>query len=415
MIETAVKTLKNRIVDHGEEAPDQLLANPRNWRVHPKDQQDALEGVLQQVGWVQDVVVNRQTGHLVDGHLRVSLALRRKEPTVPVVYVDLTPEEEALVLASMDPVSAMATVDKEKLDALLHEVQTTDAGVQKMLSDLAEAEGLYFGKDGKPAVEDVEPQIDRAGELKKKWGTEMGQLWALGDHRLICGDCTDQAVVTKCLDGVVPLLCVTDPPYGIEYNADWRNHASRADGSPIGGGAIGTVHNDDRADWRDAWAHFPGDVIYSWHPAGAPSLVHAAALQDSGFKIRAQIIWAKNHFPIGRGDYHVKHEPCWYCVREGRTAHFTDDRTQTTLWDIDKPHKSETGHSTQKPIECMARPIRNHDSEYVYEPFSDSGTTIIACEQLGRKCRAVEISPAYVAVALERWAEATGGTPELVQ
>lgn len=233
-------------------------------------------------------------------------------------------------------------------------------------------------------------------------------------HRLICGDCTDPAVVARVLDNVVPLLCVTDPPYGVEYNADWRNHAFRTDGSPTDGRAIGTVTNDDVADWHAAWMLFPGDVIYSWHPAGATSLIHAAALQNAGFKIRMQIIWAKNHFPIGRGDYHVKHEPCWYCVRDGKSAHFTDDRTQTTLWEIDKPYKSETGHSTQKPIECMEKPIRNHDSEYVYDPFVGSGTTIIACERLCRECRAIEVSPEYVSVALQRFFDATGIEPKLL-
>jgi DNA modification methylase len=151
---------------------------------------------------------------------------------------------------------------------------------------------------------------------------------------------------------------------------------------------------------------------------------------------------------ISRGNYHHQHEPCWYAVRKGKPAKFTEDRTQTTLfkniadvtrpdelvflakdkakrvyairgdkstlWQIPKPTKSETGHSTQKPIECMARPIRNHDSEYVYEPFSGSGTTIIACEKLKRKCRAIELNPAYVAVALQRWADATGKTPKLL-
>ena len=130
--------------------------------------------------------------------------------------------------------------------------------------------------------------------------------------------------------------------------------------------------------------------------------------------MRAMIIWAKNQLCISRGHYHWKHEPCWYAVKNGRTANWIGDRKQNTLWEIEKPQASETGHSTQKPVECMARPIRNHNSEYVYEPFSGSGTTLIACEQLGRKCRAIEIHPPYVAVALQRWADATGKTPVLI-
>jgi DNA modification methylase len=265
---------------------------------------------------------------------------------------------------------------------------------------------------------DAEAQIDKAEELRVKWGVETGQLWQLGDHRLLCGDSTKAEDVERCLGGVVPLLMVTDPPYGVEYDAGWRSEAmptknDKGRWTTKDGRAKGAVLNDDRADWREAWVLFPGDVAYVWH-AGNMAHIVAVSLMSADLQIRAQIIWAKNQLVIGRGDYHPQHEPCWYCVRSGKPGLRTDDRKQTTLWQIDKPKKSETGHSTQKPIECMARPIRNHNSEYVYEPFSGSGTTLIACEQLGRKCRAIEIHPPYVAVALQRWADATGKTPVLI-
>lgn len=127
---------RNRIVRTGEEAPDQLLANPKNWRIHPKHQQAALEGVLGDVGWVQQVIVNERTGHVVDGHLRVSLALRRDEPRVPVVYVDLSEDEEALILATLDPITALAAMDREQLGDLLTDVHTSDAGLRALLTDL---------------------------------------------------------------------------------------------------------------------------------------------------------------------------------------------------------------------------------------------------------------------------------------
>jgi len=150
----------NRIVDHGEEAPDQLLANPANWRIHPKSQQDALNGVLNEVGWVQNVIVNRKTGHLIDGHLRVALALRKHEQKIPVVYVDLSPQEEALVLASLDPLAAMAVTDKEKLDELMKDIQTEDEVVLKMLKEIVEKEGLLLGE--------VEKQT--SGNLSDRFG-----------------------------------------------------------------------------------------------------------------------------------------------------------------------------------------------------------------------------------------------------
>jgi ParB-like chromosome segregation protein Spo0J len=141
---------RKRIVGFDDVAPDQLAANPLNWRVHPKHQQDALSGVLDQVGWVQSVLVNKRTGFVVDGHLRVALALRRNEPTVPVLYVDLSEDEEALVLATLDPIGALATADKEKLDELLRDVDTGSAAVQAMLSELAEREGIKDTDSGAP-------------------------------------------------------------------------------------------------------------------------------------------------------------------------------------------------------------------------------------------------------------------------
>ena len=232
----------------------------------------------------------------------------------------------------------------------------------------------------------------------------LGDVWILGKHRIVCGDCTDQGVVDKALDGVKPHLMVTDPPYGVEYDANWRNEADRANGKPYGALAVGEVLNDDRADWRDAWALFPGDVAYVWH-AGNMAHVVAESLLACELNIRAQIIWAKHQFVIGRGDYHPHHEPCWYAVRKGKVGHYNGDRKQSTLWQIPKPQKSETGHSTQKPVECMKRPIENNSSpgQAVYEPFSGSGTTIIAGEMTGRCIHAIELNPAYVDVAVTRW------------
>ena len=183
----------------------------------------------------------------------------------------------------------------------------------------------------------------------------------------------------------------------------------RKDGSPISGRAIGKVINDDKADWRDAWALFPGDVAYIWH-ADKKAHIVAESLEATDFEIRAQIIWVKNNHVIGRGHFHPKHEPCWYAVRKKRTASWEGDRKQNTIWEIDKPQKSETGHSTQKPVECMRRPILNNSSvgQAIYEPFSGSGTTVIACEMTGRACYAMELSPAYVDMAVARWEQFTG-------
>lgn len=152
---------RSRIVGTGEEPPDQLLANPGNWRIHPRAQQEALAGVLSEVGWVQHVIVNRRTGHLLDGHLRVSLALRRNEPSVPVLYVDLDPAEETLILATLDPLAAMATTDATKLDELLREVRTGEAAVQAMLDQLAQTAGIVPPNvEFKEYDESIEEQVE---------------------------------------------------------------------------------------------------------------------------------------------------------------------------------------------------------------------------------------------------------------
>jgi DNA modification methylase len=229
-----------------------------------------------------------------------------------------------------------------------------------------------------------------------------------GGHRLLCGDSTVPTDVERVLGGAEPHLMVTDPPYGVEYDANWRNERARTcegmGNRAIGAGAVGKVTNDDQADWREAWALFPGDVAYCWH-AGLRANSVFDSLVAARFEIRAQVIWAKQQFAIGRGHYHFQHEPCWYAVRKGATGHWTGGRKQSTLWEINKPQKSETGHSAQKPVECMRRPIENNSSpgQAVYDPFLGSGTTVIAAEQTGRSCIGVEISPSYCDVIVARW------------
>jgi DNA modification methylase len=380
----------NRIVGSGSEDPAQLLANPRNWRTHPAAQRDALRGSLDTVGWVQQVLVNRTTGHVVDGHARVEEAISRGEPGVPVLYVELSEEEEGLVLATLDPIGAMAEQDTAKLHELLAGVSVNNEGLRKMLADLAPAPKVGLtDPDAVPAVPD-EPYV------------KPGDLWLLGGHRLLCGDATDAEDVARLLDGAKPALMVTDPPYGVGYDPTWRSD-----------NRTGRVANDDRADWQAAWALSPASIAYVWH-GGLHAGVVAAGLAAEGFDIRAQIIWVKPSLVMGRGHYHWQHEPCWYAVRRGATGEWIGDRRQATVWMEDNVHPTrgvqddaETVHGTQKPMAVMSRPLLNHAGD-VYDPFAGSGTTLIAAEQEGRRCFAMDIEPRYVQVAKERWEAFTG-------
>ena len=232
--------------------------------------------------------------------------------------------------------------------------------------------------------------------------SRVGDIWTLGKHRLMCGDATQPEHVERLLDGSEPDLMVTDPPYGVNYDATWRYKA----GVSTKDGAFGKSTNDDRCDWTDAYVLFPGRIAYVW--MGSLNLPTAAVgLAACGLVTRSLIIWDKGHIVIGRGHYHWRHEACWYSVKKGAQANWTGDRKASTLWEIDNPRKSETGYSAQKPVECMQRAIHNHKGD-VYDPFVGSGTTIIAGEQEGRIVYAVEIEPAYVDVTVKRWEDFTG-------
>jgi len=265
---------------------------------------------------------------------------------------------------------------------------------------------------GEEPTPDPGAQEDKAAELMEKWGVKYGQLWRLGRHRLMCGDCTDGSIVERLLDGAKPHLCVTDPPYGVEYDPNWRNEEAEKGHLAYADRRVGKVVNDDRIDWTEAWLLFPGDVIYSWH-AGKYASVVQSSLEVAGFEIRNQIIWAKSNFPISRGNYHWRHEPCWYAVRKGRKSDWIGDRKQTTLWEINLDKNIDGGHSTQKPLDCMERPIINHRGD-VYDPFVGSGTTLVAAERQGRNGYFLDIDPAYVAVTIQRFVDMTGGEPELL-
>ena len=409
----------NRIVDHGEEAPDQLLAHPSNWRTHPRGQQQALASVLGEVGLVQSVVVNRTTGHLIDGHLRAELAIASGQPTIPVVYVELSEAEEQIVLASLDPIGAMASADREKLADLLSGIENQD--LSDLLEEIARANRIALGS-GTAGLTDP----DEIPEPPKEPITKRGDLWLLGEkYRVLCGDGTDAGDVERLLDGGRPRLLVVDPPYGVRLDMEWRDRAGHNALGPAEHSYMrkrseaSSISGDTVADWSAAYELVPSlEVAYVWH-ATAHMLAVAAGLERLGFDLRQQIVWVKPAFVMSRSAYHWQHEPLWYAVRRGATAGWIGDHSQSTVWEFASPKQvmaakteEKFGHPCQKPHECMARPIRNHQGD-VYDPFLGSGTTLIAAQQAGRAFYGMEIEPRFVDIAVKRWENFTGGTAVL--
>ena len=375
---------------------------------------------IKEYGFRQPIVVDAEHVVVV-GHTRLEAARRLKMTHVPVhVARELTAQQAKAYRLADNRTHEEAEWDEVLLKLELEELRDGGADLGPTGFDALELNELFSDlKQGNTDADDAPPLEEVAVSVP-------GDVWLLGKHRIVCGDCTVRETVSAALGGAKPRLMVTDPPYGVNYDAQWRQDAG-LNGPEA---AKGLVKNDDRADWREAWALFPGDVAYVWH-GGLHSTVVAESLKAARFGLRAQIIWVKQRLVIGRGHYQWQHEPCFYgvrdearddhwrfvpehevaayAVREGKTADWAGNRKQSTVWHIEHV-KSETGHGTQKPVEAMRRPIENNSAPgaHVYEPFSGSGTTIMACEQTDRICHAVELDPRYVDVAVRRWEAFTG-------
>jgi DNA modification methylase len=406
---------KIRITGFDSKPASAFKFNPLNWRRHGETQREALRQMLGDVGWVQGVIENKRTGNLIDGHARIEETLKENPgELVPFLQVDLSVAEEKAVLATLDPIGAMAEVDPDTLDQLYKETLAGMPGLDELLKVLHGPSG-EDEESGADEPRDAPVAVQFLAKVKRKWKVKRGDLWTIGPHRLFCGDATRRADVARLIGKGRPAVMITDPPYGVDYDASWRVETVHRQGQLAGkkAKAIAPVTNDHRAGWRAAFQQAPVDVAYVWH-ADKGAVQCGADLMAAGYELRAQIVWAKPNFVVGRGHYHYQHESCWYAVREGSSGHWTGDRSQSTLWTIPSlqpmgrsqdQHDRATGHSTQKPIECMARPMRNHLGD-IYDPFVGSGTTIIAAENLQRKCYALDIDPGCVALTLERCATA---------
>lgn len=406
----------------------ELIPYARNARTHSDQQVQQIAGSIQEFGFCNPVLIDAQNG-IIAGHGRVLAAQLLKLETVPCLRLShLTDAQKRAYVLADNRIALSSGWDEAMLANELSDLHADDfdMGLLGFTPEELELSLNMNAVTEQSSDVDAEPRIDEAEELRALWKTERGQVWLLGNHRLMCGDSVSLDDVSRLLDGVSPQIMVTDPPYGVNYDPTWRHDAGVNKSN-----RIGLVQNDSIADWTNAWRLFGGAVCYVWH-GGLHSGTVQKSIEDAGFQVRSQIVWLKPRMVLSRGHYHWQHEPCWvadkeaqmcdldceeawYGVRKNSTAGYIGGRKQTTVWEIGFKGEQKTMHGTQKPVECMARPIRNHSlsSHGVYEPFCGSGTTLIACEQLGRRCFAMELDPKYVAVILQRFADATGKTATL--
>lgn len=381
----------------------ELRPQKANPRTHTPQQVAQIAASIKEFGWTNPVLIDADS-NVIAGHGRIQAAEQLGLNEVPTIALaDLTPTQARAYVIADNRLALSAGWDNDLLRVELSELKLGDF-------DLS-----LLGFDDKELVALLKPLTGSEDEVPEPPAVpvaQRGNIYKLGRHRLMCGDATDKADVERLLAGITPLLMVTDPPYGVEYDANWRNEAAAKGQLSYAASRVGKVQNDNRADWSEAWALFPGDVVYCWCAAGDLMVTSGQALIASGFQIRASLIWKKPNFPISRGHYTFQHEPCWYAVRKGRTAHWQGDHTQSTVWEASLDKNVEGGHSTQKPVAVMERPIKNHDSDYVYDPFCGTGTTIIAAERQNRACYAMDIDPQWIDVAVKRWEKYTGGKAE---
>jgi DNA modification methylase len=388
-------------------AIERLIPYANNARLHSEADIDKLSTSIRTWGWTMPALVDEE-GNLLAGELRVAAAAKLGLKSIPVTVARGWSEEEKRAYRLADnQLAARASWDLDLLRSELQELGSANFDLPLIGFEPERLDDILNGL-GSSGLTDP----DSVPEVPDNPVARRGDIWLLGDHRLGCSDSTNVASVAQVLAGAEPPLMITDPPYGVGYQPRWRARRNLSRGRL----ARGEVLNDDRADWQEAYALFPGDIAYVWFGALHGAVV-ATSLDACGFQLRAQIVWVKQHFTLSRGDYHWKHETCWYAVREGKTSHWQGDRTQTTVWEIanNNPfgnHQREHswGHGTQKPVECMRRPIVNNSrpGQAIYDPFLGSGTSLIAAEMTGRVCYGLELDPAYVDVIVRRWQLFTG-------
>jgi DNA modification methylase len=396
--------------------PKPFPKNARHWNAAAVTK---VASSIREYGFRQPIVVDAHDVIII-GHLRLAAAKSLRLKEVPVhVASELTPAQVKGLRLMDNRSHEEAEWDLSLLGPELADLGALDFDLSLTGFDVHELDKLLRDPLDEEKAEQAPPPPDIAA-------TQLGDLWLCGDHRVLCGDATSAQDVARLLGDRQPFLLVTDPPYGVSLDMEWRDKAGHNELGPaaksymkerIEGHTATSISGDTKADWSDSFALVPSlDVLYVWH-ATSHLVEVAVGLERIGFHVRQQLIWNKTAAAMSRQAYHWKHEPCWYAVRRGKTARWLGSRDQSTIWDAASPkmimggsNEEKWNHPCQKPLELMRRPILNHTKrgESVYDPFLGSGTTLMAAELTERVCYGIELDPKYCDVIVRRWGEFTG-------
>lgn len=393
--------IRDRIRELRRVRAGDLKPSPRNWRLHPRAQREALEGLLREVGYA-DALLAREledgTLELVDGHLRAETTPGME---VPVLVLDVTREEADRLLATLDPLAAMATASAQKLGELLPAVPTAHPAVVALLSGLARRAGVPAGL-GQAAPDDSPPPAPAAPVSRP------GDLWELPDdrfgaHRLVCGDSALPGTIAALARGERADMVLTDPPYGVDYRGAGGDRRPIANDTEAGlegllAAALGNAFEACR----------PGAAWYVFAPSGPQFLAFARVLDGLGVW-RQTLVWVKDSLVMGRSDYHYRHECVLYGWAPGAAHRAPPDRALDSVLEAPRPRASAE-HPTMKPPALLARLIMNSTlpGQTVLEPFAGSGSAIAAGHATGRRVLAAELEPAYVDVCVRQWQALSG-------
>ena len=378
-----------------------LMPYENNARTHSEAQLNRIAESIKEFGFINPILIDKEYG-IIAGHGRMMAAKQLGIDKVPCLFIEhLSEEQKRAYIIADNKLALDAGWDYDILESEMKALQEMDFDLE--LTGFTEDEIAGIIKLG--TEEEYEDEFDPEEAVPEEAVTKPGDIWQLGEHRLVCGDSTNSEDLKRLVDGRVVDLIVTDPPYNVAYEGKTKDklkiqndHQSTDDFTAFLEAAFKNM---------DEWLK-PGGVVYIWH-ADTMRKAFLNAIEQTDLSVREVLVWVKNTMVLGRQDYHWQHEPCLYGWKEGAAHYFIDDRTQTTVMQYDKPAKS-IEHPTMKPVELIAKQIQNSSrkNELVLDPFGGSGTTLIACEHLKRKCLTMELDPKYCDVIVKRWEELTG-------